>query len=69
MMQYVVRDVVRLRTARQNRILRLLLPLFKISVSESVQRKATALSRFVSISLYYYRSYGQCYGILGRIIF
>ena len=44
-------------------------PLFKISVSEHVQRKATALSRFVSISLYYYRSYGQCYGMLEMLIF
>ena len=64
-----MRDIVRLRIARQNRILRLLLPLFKISVLEHVQRKATALSRFVSISLHYYRSYGQCYIIFQMVIF
>ncbi len=64
-----MRDIVRLRIARQNRILRLLLPLFKISVLEHVQRKATALSRFVSISLYYYRSYGQCHMISQKVIF
>ena len=69
MMQYVVRDVVRLRTARQNRILRLSLPLFIISPLEHVQRKAIAQSWFVSISLHYYRSRGQCYMISQKVIF
>ena len=59
--QEIMRGIVRLRTARQNRILRLSLPLFIISPLEHVQRKAIAQSWFVSISLHYYRSYGQCY--------
>ena len=61
--QDMVRNIVRLRTARQNRILRLLLPLFKSSTSKHVQRKATVLSQFVSFSLHYYRSYGQYHRI------
>ena len=64
-----MRDVVRLRTARQNCILRLSLPLFINSVSEHIQRKAISQSWYVSISLYYYRSYGQCYGMLKMLNF
>ena len=67
--QDMARDIVRLRTARQNRILRLSFPLFINSVSEHIQRKAISQSRFVSISLYYYRSYGQCHMPLQRLIF
>ena len=42
--QDIVRNIVRLRTARQNRILGLSFPLFIISPLEHVQRKAIAQS-------------------------
>ena len=67
--QDMVRDIVRLRTARQNRILRLSFPLFRNSTSKSGQRKVFAMSRLASISKYYYRSYGKCYRIARRLIF
>ena len=42
--QDMMRNIVRLRTARQNRILGLSFPLFIISSLEHVQRKAIAQS-------------------------
>ena len=68
-MQGVTQNNIGFQIAHQNRRETLLFPLFIISTSEHVQRKAISQSRFVLISLHYYRSYGQCYGILKRIIF
>ena len=69
----VIRDIfqnnIRLQAVRQNRILTLSLQLFKISTSERVQRKVVTQSRFVSISLCCYRSYGQYHRTSIRVIF
>ena len=69
----VIRDIfqnnIRLQAVRQNRILTLSLQLFKISTLERVQRKVIRQSRVVSISLYCYRSYSQCYGMLEMLNF
>lgn len=68
-MQDITQNNIGFQIVHQNRRETLLFPLFIISTSEHVQRKAISQSRFVSIRLYYYRSYGQCYMPLQRLIF
>ena len=68
-MQDITQNNIGFQIVHQNRRETLLFPLFIISTSEHVQRKAISQSRFVSISLYCYRSYGQCHMPLQRLIF
>ena len=68
-MQDITQNNIGFQIVHQNRRETLLFPLFKISTSKHVQRKATALSRFASISKYYYRSYDQYYMALQKSIF
>ena len=55
-MQDITQNDIGFQIVHQNRRETLLFPLFIISPLEHIQRKAISQSRFVSISLYYYRS-------------
>ena len=68
-MQDITQNNIGFQIVHQNRRETLLFPLFIISTSEYVQRKAISQSRFVLISLYYYRSCGQCYITSQKVIF
>ena len=68
-MQDITQNNIGFQIVHQNRRETLLFPLFIISTSEHVQRKAISQSQFVLISLYYYRSCGQCYITSQKVIF
>ena len=68
-MQDITQNNIGFQIVHQNRREILLFPLFKISTSKHGQRKAISQSRYVSISLYYYRSCGQCHGMLEMLNF
>ena len=67
--QDITHNNIGFQIAHQNRRYTLPFSLFIISTSEHVQRKAISQSRYVSISLYYYRSCGQCYITSQKVIF